>query len=563
MFAGAAREAVFSNPDVIRRVQTDFVPVALKAGLINMPPDDDEGRLYREIGRSKPAPQGICVVNSAGKVLNWALMFDDDQSVVDFLDHALQRFAKYPDASRPFAAERYMRFPSQKLDDMEDSGKVPPVPEQHAEGKRCPAKPRVARGTVVGRLYGHALDADDMPVADTTSQEHYVEDRFEVPVAVQEAIAKALADAGAERFPLADEVARLLVSHAFLGQLDVNPLGGLDGGKGAQNELKQCEFWAQTAGSGRDGSTLLRIEGSSHAEGMSGDGRNDDGRLWRHDVKLNWHGYVEMKRDRMICLLLVAHGRENLKWANLFQDLQGRADVTHLPGGHAIDLSCGVRYGIIGEPVADEDALGEEAAVANGTVQLPTGIQRQLAEVLGGEFVVFRDRVQDELRLSKEQKQKLSGKFLPHVEATMGLFERIKDLQPADRERQLHEHRHKSAEKLSAELKAILNADQQSRLFQLQLQQAGAFALLGQNEAFLKLNITDEQRKQFTAVVQEMQKKIEPLMKEAQSGGNPQKIGPRILKIRKEHEDRIEAILSDVQNKQWKQMLGKPLDLGD
>jgi hypothetical protein len=35
------------------------------------------------------------------------------------------------------------------------------------------------------------------------------------------------------------------------------------------------------------------------------------------------------------------------------------------------------------------------------------------------------------------------------------------------------------------------------------------------------------------------------------------------MKIRKEHEDRIEALLSDAQKKQWKEMLGKPLDPGD
>ena len=71
----------------------------------------------------------------------------------------------------------------------------------------------------------------------------------------------------------------------------------------------------------------------------------------------------------------------------------------------------------------------------------------------------------------------------------------------------------------------------------------------------------DEQRQQFMTVIQELQKKVEPLMKEAQSGGNPQEIGPKIMKIRREHEGRIEAILTDPQKKQWKKMLGKPFDL--
>ena len=93
---------IFSNADVIRRVNADFVPVALKAGLIDNPPDNDEGRLYREIGRSRILPQGVCVVNSAGKVLDWVFMFDDDKSVLDFLDHAKKRFV--PAAASAFAS---------------------------------------------------------------------------------------------------------------------------------------------------------------------------------------------------------------------------------------------------------------------------------------------------------------------------------------------------------------------------------------------------------------------------------------------------------------------------
>jgi len=57
------------------------------------------------------------------------------------------------------------------------------------------------------------------------------------------------------------------------------------------------------------------------------------------------------------------------------------------------------------------------------------------------------------------------------------------------------------------------------------------------------------------AVVQELQKKIEPLIKEAQSGGNIQELRPKIMKIREEHVGRIEALLSDAQKKQWKEML--------
>jgi hypothetical protein len=169
---------IFSNADVIRRVNADFVPVALKAGLVDYPPDNTEGRLYREIARSRIFPQGICVVNSAGKVLDWVFLFDDDQSVLAFLDHARKRFAAFPDSSKPVSAERYLNFPSQKLDEIGDNGKVVPIIKRHAEGESCPAKPRLQQGTLIARVFGRALDGNGKPVADTVHQENYVEDRL-------------------------------------------------------------------------------------------------------------------------------------------------------------------------------------------------------------------------------------------------------------------------------------------------------------------------------------------------------------------------------------------------
>jgi hypothetical protein len=35
------------------------------------------------------------------------------------------------------------------------------------------------------------------------------------------------------------------------------------------------------------------------------------------------------------------------------------------------------------------------------------------------------------------------------------------------------------------------------------------------------------------------------------------------MKSRKEHESKIEALLTDTQRKQWKDMLGKPLNLDE
>jgi hypothetical protein len=540
-------------------VNADFVPVAIKAGLVNYPPNDEEGRLYREIGRSKVLPQGICVINSACKVLAWAEMFDEDKSVVGFLDHCLKRGAQFPDAKKPFPAERYMKFPSQQLADIEDNGKAPVIVERHSQGKSCPAKPRVPHGTIDARLFGRAFTKDGKPVANTLRQENYVEDRFHVPVAMQAALAKALQDAGSDRFRLADDLARLLVSHAFLGELDVNPVVSVNGSKG---DLKQCDFWAGRVEGADDDPVRVRVEGKSEARGVQrGDEKGYAGRLWQHEVNIAWEGIIEMKKDRMSRLLLVARGSEKLKWENvpLESELRGQRNVILEWAGRAPDLSCCVRYGIIGEPVAADQAGAEAPAE-----QVPDEARKHVVEALGGgSFLVFRDKVQEEeLKLSDKQKEKLLEKFREYAQETKKVFDKITDLKPEEREKEMRFHRQKSHEQLMAFLRDTLKAEQLKRLQQLELQQQGPFAL-GRPEIVKELRITVEQRKQFMGVVQEMQKLIEPLMKEAQSGGNPQEIGPKVMKVRKDHEGKIEAILSDEQQKQWKKMLGKPFDLGD
>lgn len=329
---------------MIKRVNADFVPVALKAALVNNPPADDEGLLYREIARSRPAPQGICVVNSSGKVLNGALMFDDDKSVLAFFDHTKKRFDKFPDAKQHVAAEVYMKFPSQRRKDVPDSGKALPVLDGHPKGKHCPAEPPQPKGTLAVRLFGRALGKDGKPVADTVRQENYAEDRFNIMVQTQEKLAKALADAGKGPVKLPPEVTRQWVKQAYLGVLDVQPLDNPSPAGGSKGELKRCSFSATKVGAGK-GPTLWRVEGESEAfidEKMANGGPGD-----MHEVKLKWHGFIEMNGNRMTRLVLLAGGREKLK----FQSARGKdvVEVAILPGGHRIDMDAEVRFGIIGE----------------------------------------------------------------------------------------------------------------------------------------------------------------------------------------------------------------------
>ena len=131
-----------------------------------------------------------------------------------------------------------------------------------------------------------------------------------------------------------------------------------------------------------------------------------------------------------------------------------------------------------------------------------------------------------------------------------------------EREKKLNEHRKNAQEKLAKHVKEVLQPEQLNRLRQVTLQQEGAFAL-GQDDVRKELKISQEQVMKFMAIVQELQKNVESLVKEAQSGGNPEEIRPKIEQLRKDHAKKLEAVLTDAQKKQWKELLGPPFEMGD
>ena len=115
--------------------------------------------------------------------------------------------------------------------------------------------------------------------------------------------------------------------------------------------------------------------------------------------------------------------------------------------------------------------LGLVSSSVASAQEIPDEARKGLVEALGGgPFLVFRDKVQEELQLSDDQKKNLLEKLPDYVQETMKVFEKIQDLKPEEKEKEMQEHRKKCEEKLSAILKDVLQAKQQERLFQLQLQ---------------------------------------------------------------------------------------------
>ena len=130
-----------------------------------------------------------------------------------------------------------MKFPSQKLADVEDNGKVPVIVERHPEGKNCPASRRPAGdrpvlGCSAGRSTRTASPWPTRCARKTTSRTAST-----CPSPCKRRWRRR-SDAGSDRFRLADDLARLLMSHAFLGELDVNPLGDTPRRQGRPQALR-------------------------------------------------------------------------------------------------------------------------------------------------------------------------------------------------------------------------------------------------------------------------------------------------------------------------------------
>lgn len=333
-------------------VQKNFIPVAVKAGTMGDPPPGVEGDLYRELRRTRPAGQGMCVMNSSGNVLSWALAFEDNASVIGFLSYALERYRESPDASSKPIVERFRRFPQHKQPDLPGGKGITAVPIPHAAGERCPGELPKGDGSLIARMVGRVFDSDGNPLpAETRSQDNYVEDRVEISRASQIAFQEALASVPTgEDFRVPHEFARALVSDAYLGMLDVSPLGGKAvGGKVTREDL---HLWARKSRKNDDKHSVIEIWGTSIAAGEAADlGRQTDGRDWEHRVELTWKGAIGLESGEIATIAMLADGRERLRWNNrlgeIGRDSDGKYnDVAHLLSGRPIDFEGPVRYGL-------------------------------------------------------------------------------------------------------------------------------------------------------------------------------------------------------------------------
>ena len=176
-------------------------------------------------------------------------------------------------------------------------------------------------------------------------------------------------------------------------------------------------------------------------------------------------------------------------------------------------------------------------------------VREKLAHNIGCSFLLFRTKVLGELKMTREQKEKLDQYLRTLLPEAMQVLQRSNGGRG--------KYNQKTHEEMAAALKEILNEDQRTRLHQLELQKD---LLFGPAWNMKELQITDEQQRQFMAPTQETQRKTRALMEEIHKGANPDEIRPKALQLRLDLEVQLEALLTDAQKTKWKEMLGQPVD---
>ena len=190
---------------------------------------------------------------------------------------------------------------------------------------------------------------------------------------------------------------------------------------------------------------------------------------------------------------------------------------------------------------------------------IPEEVRKKLRHELGSSFLVFRDKVQEELKLTKEQKEKLEQHLRELLPDALQVL-------PEDRRPEAGGAR-KRTRSIPPEGAGETGGGAEGNP---QRRPAHAPASAGAATGGAVRRRGDLERTASHGRAAEAirggdpadAEKIEPLLEEAQKGGNPEEIRPKVLKLREDLQGKLEALLTDAQKKQWKEMLGKPVDLG-
>jgi len=181
----------------------------------------------------------------------------------------------------------------------------------------------------------------------------------------------------------------------------------------------------------------------------------------------------------------------------------------------------------------------------------------------GGQNLLTNKSVQDEIKLTKEQKDKLEEANKAVREKMQKAFQDFQDLKPEERREKFQALIKETTETLN---KAVdLTSEQKKRLGEITLQQSVRFrgpAAFTTEDIQKQLKLTDEQKTAVKTIVKETEDKIKEETKDLEMNREGfQKRREISQKANKEAIGKISAKLTSEQKDTWTKMLGEPFEV--
>jgi hypothetical protein len=175
----------------------------------------------------------------------------------------------------------------------------------------------------------------------------------------------------------------------------------------------------------------------------------------------------------------------------------------------------------------------------------------------GGLFMLRMKEVQEELKMTQPQVEKLDAKQQEVMAAMQELRQNGggQNASPEDFQKMMA----KGQEIQTKAVADILDTKQLKRFHQLELQQMGPSAL-GRKEVADELKLTDAQKKSIGEIQQKTMEETRALFQDFQNmtPEDRQAAGAKMQAAQKAAGEKIAAVLTDAQKSQWKAMQGEP-----
>jgi len=164
-------------------------------------------------------------------------------------------------------------------------------------------------------------------------------------------------------------------------------------------------------------------------------------------------------------------------------------------------------------------------------------------------------QVQQELKLTEEQRDKVSALSEQLREKFRGLGQELRGLSPEEREKRIRAVN----EEVEKELAKVLKKEQLQRLRQIALQVEG-MAALARPEIAKQVGLTEGQQQQIREILREANEKRRALFQQGPPADR-QAMFREMQKIRQWVDEQISKLLTEQQKKKWQELIGEPLKL--